>query len=212
MDFKRARGQEQKNIRIQQIIDITAELYGEIGYDKVTFTKIGERLELTRNILYHYISCKEDIFLLILRQDIEKMVADAEKTFTSHCKDIDEFIEKWAAFVGRQQRMLTLFSIVNTIILRGATRQAYIDYRTHIFACFNRLGRSAQIALPALKGDKTVKFIELQNSYAMTLYPASIEYKRANNIAVFETVGFGTRSFIPQYEMYLKIVIKGLLC
>lgn len=36
MEFRRARGSEQKLMRAQQIIDAAAELYMDIGYDKVT--------------------------------------------------------------------------------------------------------------------------------------------------------------------------------
>ena len=35
MDFIRARREEQKQVRIQQIVDAAAELYAEIGYDKL---------------------------------------------------------------------------------------------------------------------------------------------------------------------------------
>ena len=37
MDFIRARSGEQKRIRIEQITNVAAELYVEIGYDKVTY-------------------------------------------------------------------------------------------------------------------------------------------------------------------------------
>ena len=33
MGFIRARGEEQKKIRIQQIVDAAASLYAEVGYD-----------------------------------------------------------------------------------------------------------------------------------------------------------------------------------
>ena len=48
MDFIRARREEQKQVRIQQIVDAAAELYAEIGYDKVTFSQIGRKLNFTR--------------------------------------------------------------------------------------------------------------------------------------------------------------------
>lgn len=44
MNFIRARGEEQKKIRIQQIVDAAASLYAEVGYDKVTFSQIGRKL------------------------------------------------------------------------------------------------------------------------------------------------------------------------
>ena len=82
MNFIRARGEEQKKIRIQQIVDAAASLYAEVGYDKVTFSQIGRKLSFSRLNLYNYFRCKEDIFLTLLLQDIRCMVEDAEKTFS----------------------------------------------------------------------------------------------------------------------------------
>jgi len=59
--FLRAHGEEQKQQRVQQILDATSELYNEIGYDKVTFSKIAKKLDFSRINLYNYFSCKEDI-------------------------------------------------------------------------------------------------------------------------------------------------------
>ena len=48
MDFIRARGEEQKKIRVRQIVDTAAALYAETGYDKVSLSKIARKLNFTR--------------------------------------------------------------------------------------------------------------------------------------------------------------------
>ena len=88
MEFRRARNAEQKDIRRQQIINMTARLLEEIGYEKITFTEIGKCLSFTRINLYHYIANKNDIFLELLLQDIEEMVQDAENTFSRASKEL----------------------------------------------------------------------------------------------------------------------------
>ena len=65
MGFIRARSEEQKKIRIQQIVDAAAALYEEVGYDKVTFSQIGRKVSFSRLNLYTYYHCKEDIFLTL---------------------------------------------------------------------------------------------------------------------------------------------------
>ena len=52
--------------------------------------------------------------------------------------------------------------------------------------------------------------MEFENSYAMTLYPASMEYKKAQRIEILEKVGFGTGHFSPQFSKYLEIILMGL--
>lgn len=211
MNFLRAHGEEQKQQRVQQILDATAQLYDEIGYDKITFSKIAPRLNFSRINLYNYFSCKEDIFLLILVQEIKKLVDDAGKTFKTPYEDIDAFGYEWAALLLRHQRMLSLFSITNTIILAGATNEQHKAFRSDIYMEYCKLSKIAQHALPALSDSDAIRFIDLENSFALILYPASIEYKKANKIAIFPDAGYGTRAFAPQFVNYLKVVLRGLL-
>lgn len=210
MKFLRAHGEEQKQKRIQQIIAATASLYDEIGYDKITFSKIATKVDFSRINLYNYFSCKEDIFLLLLMQEIEGMVADAERTFTCAWYDIDAFCQQWAEMLLRHQRLLSIFSITNTIILAGATDEQHKAFRSDLYTEYCKLADVARIALPALSMDNAIRFINLENSFALVLYPASSEYKEANKITIFPEAGYGTRPFVPQFVNYLKIVLRGL--
>lgn len=210
MTFLRAHGEEQKQIRVQQIADATAKLYDEIGYDKVTFSKIGKSVNFSRINLYNYFTCKEDVFLLILLRDIKAMVDDAELSLTKVYTDEEEFIDKWTDVIMRHQRMLALLGIVNTVILRDATSENHKSFRINMFEHFKRLGRVFMRVLPCLNEHNINYFIDFENSYAMTIYPASREYKESQHIEVFAEAGYGTASFAPQYKRFLRTVIAGI--
>jgi AcrR family transcriptional regulator len=47
--------------RIQEILAIAAELFGERGYDAVSLDDVAERLDVTKGSLYHYFSGKEEL-------------------------------------------------------------------------------------------------------------------------------------------------------
>ncbi len=75
---------------------------------------------------------------------------------------------------------------------------------------FQDLHPVIHVALPSLNAEQISQFIELENSYSMTLYPASIEYKQSPNIEIFQDAGFGTRAFLPQFTSYLEIILRGI--
>ena len=209
MDFVRARNGEQKKLRIQQIIDAAAELYMEIGYDKVTFSQIGRKLNFMRHNLYNYYHCKEDIFLTLLLQDIEKMVEDVETTFTEPVTDREHFCFSWARLMLRHQRMLALLSIVNTVILKDASSEMHRRFRVEMNNSFKRLTERVRHIFPRFTEDQAYRFVEYENSYAMTLYPASLEYKESHHIEIFPDVGFGTRDFTTQFVQFLRILLNN---
>lgn len=211
MDFIRAHGEEQKQQRVQQILDAAVALYDEVGYDKITFSKIARKLDFSRINLYNYFSCKEDIFLLILMREIKAMVDDAGRAFTKPAPDAEAFIQSWAELMLRHQRMLAIFSIVNTIILRYATDDVHKKFRSDMFAEYRRLAQIVRLAVPALTQEQAIRFVDFENSFALILYPASVEYKEANKITIFPDAGYGTRNFLPQFVNYLRIILKGLL-
>lgn len=209
MTFQRAKNAKQRQQRIDEIIAAVIELYNEIGYDKITFSKISEKLRFTRATLYNYFTCKEDIFLLILENDIKEMVEDAKAVFAVPCKDEDSFLDAYTELMLRHQRVLSLMSIVNTIILKGATAAAYIEYRVKLYRHFNKLTEIVSVQFPSLSRGVVLHFIDIANSFAMTLYAASLEYKKAQKIPVFPHAGYGTGSFGPQFKTALRFILSG---
>ena len=210
MGFIRARGEEQKKIRIQQIVDAASSLYAEIGYDKVTFSQIGRKLSFSRLNLYNYYHCKEDIFLTLLLQDIWKTVEDARNTFSGAVTDRDAFCLAWAELMLRHQRMMALFSIANTVILKDASSEMHRRFRLEMSQTSDELVALVQELFPKFTREQAWLFVECESSYALTLYPASVEYKNRMHIEIFPDVGRGTRSFISQYVTFLKVLLKGL--
>ena len=210
MGFLRARGEEQKKIRIQQIVDAAASLYAEIGYDKVTFSQIGRKLSFSRLNLYNYYHCKEDIFLTLLLQDIWKMVEDARHSFSGPVKDRDAFCLAWAELMLRHQRMMALFSIANTVILKDASSDMHRRFRLEMSQTSDELIKLVQELFPKFTPAQAVLFVECESSYALTLYPARVEYKQRMHIEIFPDAGRGTRDFVSQYVTFLKVLLKGL--
>ena len=210
MGFIRARGEEQKKIRIQQIVDAAASLYAEIGYDKVTFSQIGRKLSFSRLNLYNYYHCKEDIFLTLLLQDIWNMVEDARNTFSGAVTDRDAFCLAWAELMLRHQRMMALFSIANTVILKDASSDMHRRFRLEMSQTSDELIKLVQELFPKFTPAQAVLFVECESSYALTLYPASVEYKQRMHIEIFPDAGRGTRDFVSQYVTFLKVLLKGL--
>lgn len=210
LGFIRARGEEQKEIRRQQIVDAAAALYAEVGYDKVTFSKIGRKVSFTRLNLYNYYPCKEDIFLTLLLQDRWNTLEDAQNTFSGAVTDRDAFCLAWAEMLLRHQRMMALFSIANTVILKDASSEMHKRFRLEISQISGELVKLVQEMFPAFSPEQASLFVTCESSYAMTLYPASLEYKKRMHIEIFKDVGSGTKDFASLYIPFLQVLLKGL--
>nr|MBO6294270.1 TetR family transcriptional regulator [Schwartzia sp. (in: firmicutes)] len=210
LGFIRARGDEKKEIRRQQIVDAAAALYAEVGYDKVTFSKIGRKVSFTRLNLYNYYQCKEDIFLTLLLQDRWNTLEDAQNTFSGAVTDRNAFCLAWAEMLLRHQRMMALFSIANTVILKDASSEMHKRFRLEISQISGELVKLVQELFPAFTPEQAYLFVTCESSYAMTLYPASLEYKKRMHIEIFKDVGSGTKDFVSLFIPFLQVLLKGL--
>lgn len=47
--------------RVQQILAVAAELFGERGYDAVNLDDVAERLDVTKGSLYYYFASKDEL-------------------------------------------------------------------------------------------------------------------------------------------------------
>src|SRR5687768_4284685 len=56
-----ARVQRKRGRRMQEILTVAAELFGERGYDAVSLDDVAERLDVTKGSLYYYFSSKEEL-------------------------------------------------------------------------------------------------------------------------------------------------------
>lgn len=76
------------------------------------------------------------------------MVQDAENTFSEPVKNCEVFIGAWTEMMLRHQRMMALFSITNTVFLKGATHEVHEAYRIRLHELFQRLEkRCARLCL-----------------------------------------------------------------
>ncbi|MBR1829706.1 MAG: TetR/AcrR family transcriptional regulator, partial [Atopobiaceae bacterium] len=111
-EFIRAHGEEQKAVRVDQIVDAALTLYAEIGYDKLTFSKLAKGLGFSRINLYNYFKTKEDLFLEIVRREYDALLEDVEKSLPDNPCSRDDYIEAWTRTLSRHGRALEMLVLM----------------------------------------------------------------------------------------------------
>ena len=116
-DFKRARSDAQKEIRMQEIKTAVDQLFAEKPYHEITLTTIADKLEWTRVNLYKYISTKEEIFLDICGDKRDVYYDALRAAFPENCGySADVFAEVWAGILNAHRDHLHYCDILSTII------------------------------------------------------------------------------------------------
>ena len=90
---------------LNQLLDVAARLFGELGYEATTLEQISQELGILKGSLYHYISSKAELHELVTRRRAEQLLAEVEaiagldlpaddklrRALRAHLGTIDEF-------------------------------------------------------------------------------------------------------------------------
>lgn len=90
---------------LDQLLDVAARLFGELGYEATTLERIAQELGILKGSLYHYISSKAELHSLVTGRRLAMLVDEVaaiakldlpaderlERALRAHLGTIDEF-------------------------------------------------------------------------------------------------------------------------
>ncbi|URZ04535.1 TetR/AcrR family transcriptional regulator [Clostridium felsineum] len=211
MQFQRARSEEQKNIRINEIVDATIDLYEKLQYDKITLALIAKQLSFSRANLYKYVNTKEEIFLLIISRDIRtwsKEVIDFFKQYETLKEE--EFCKFWAEILYRNKRIVELFCILNTIIARNVSAEKLADFKKQIHKDFTKIKKVVKKFFPFMNSEQLKYFIEYQMKYAVGVYPATIINDVQAKAIEISGIPSNVNDFESSFSKFLIVILNGI--
>ena len=171
MTWQRARSEEQKEQRISEIVHATARLYSKHRFEEISFTLIAREAGFTRSNLYKYFSCKEEIFLAFLKQDIIAWRKDLVKSFSGRKSHSAETIASlWVESLLRHRRLLDLLSVMPSFLEKHVTEERLVDFKRCANDELQVLSELLCRTFGALTPEKVGEFVELQMATAIGLY------------------------------------------
>lgn len=121
-EYIRARSDDQKEERLNQIKEAAESLFNQIPYTEITLTTIAEKLTWSRANLYKYVATKEEIFLELSAQKMAAYYSALISAFPEGNKYSPEVIsEVWAGILNANQDYLRYVSYLNPIIETNVT-------------------------------------------------------------------------------------------
>jgi len=212
MEWERARSEEQKELRIAEIVAATERLYKKYSFEEITFVLIAEEANFTRSNLYKYFNSKEEIFLEFLKQDIILWRKDIVKTYKKKKRySAEEFVSVWVEILNRHNRMLDLLSILFHFLEKNSSLEGVTTFK---FAIKHELAILIELLcdiFPNLRPEKAAEFIYLYTSTAIGLYQMTnyteVQLKAMENPELSDMkIEFNT-----YFEDAVKYLLQGLL-
>lgn len=128
-NFKRAKSEENKKIRFQEIMKATDELFHRYSYHEFGLTEIAKATNIVRSGLYKYVSSKEEIFLEIYLQKQSQTVSQIMQYMTDKKNTIEELSKAIAHCFYHHLDYIKYHQILNAIIETNVSVEKLADFK-----------------------------------------------------------------------------------
>lgn len=134
-EFIRARSPEQKEQRLNQIKDVVRRQFAERPYHEITLTTIAEELGWSRANLYKYVTTKEEVFLLLSRDECDAYFEALLAALPEGCGLSPATVaEVWAGIANAHREYFRLGDLLATIIETNVSLERLMDFKRAYYA------------------------------------------------------------------------------
>lgn len=173
MEFQRARNEEQKKARLQQILTAANELLNQYAYKDISLDRIAEGLHFSRANIARYASTKEEIFLILYVEDMQAVCR--ELIHACHTNDqlsVENFAVLFADICIKHTNFMRLNAILNTIIEENIKAERLAHYKKIMLQQTEAVVTLLLGQFPFLTGETAYEMVMILIGYMAGLYPS----------------------------------------
>ncbi len=169
--WKRANGEEQKDFRKREITDAALSLNASCPFSDMTLADIARHASFTRSNLYKYFSCREDLFLAILREEFLVWVERSEDIFSGRSCNLKEFSHLWIDLILQHPRLIELLSLSLSHLEKQAGEEALKGWYECYRGGTDRLNALIRNLFPTTERDDIDEFLNLLQAQIIGMVP-----------------------------------------
>lgn len=212
MNWQRARTDEQKEQRVDAILEATARLYESSSFEKITLAAIAREANFTRSNLYKYFRSKEEIFFEFLKHDVRLWRRDLVKNYADifSCS-VDTFADGWVKVLIRHKRLLRLVSVLYAHLEKKASRESLVGFKQMANQEFRQVSVVLCRLFPDLPEEQTLTFLQQQLAASIGLYTMTDLSATQRQVLEMPEFQHFQLDFADSFRLAVTYLLKGLL-
>lgn len=131
MGRQRARSREDKQERKRQLLDAAQQVFLQRGYDGASVAAIARRAEVAKGTLFLYFPGKEALFLELLREQLERWLAQVDRRLMEHEGGFtpEELAQLFAGTLAGHPLLQRLLPLLPGVLERGVDEGTLADFK-----------------------------------------------------------------------------------
>ena len=159
MKFKRARSDDQIELRKKEILNACKKLLMEKGYDDTTLLSISSLISVGRTTIYNYYPTKEDLFMELCTYETESLIKEMKDAYNKADKNkiYDEFKTMLMNVFKNYKYLFQYYAIYISKVMGKAKKENVDTFRKNISTPFKEYFRKWLLLVKPSISDEEVK-------------------------------------------------------
>ena len=209
---KRAINNEQKEIRRQQIMDATRQLFQETSYGTVSMAAVARRAGVAKGTLYLYFKTKEALFLALQTQEFMEWFDEVNEAVEGASRlSPDTFLQIIGNSLSNRSTFTRLIAILHTVLEHNISPKEAKLFKQMLRDNVLKTGALLESRLDFLQvgqgGQLLLQIYALVIGFQHLAEPAPIIVE---TIAADETLTLFDIDFLPRLLDTLRMILQGL--
>ncbi|QDV40808.1 Fatty acid metabolism regulator protein [Stieleria neptunia] len=198
MNWQRARRPEQKAERISTILDAAAELLDDNEYDTISMRDVAKRAGLGKASLYHYFKTKEEVFLALYREELERWLETVTTGLGRLRKPTPTRVaEMLTSALQRHQRFCRLMVLFAAVLERNLSQAFLVEFKRSLLEPAEAFAGTIQSVTPHFSIEDAKDFAFQHHALVAGLWPIAHPSPQVESVLqALEFQGFRTE-FAP---------------
>jgi AcrR family transcriptional regulator len=200
-----------------------AQLFMARPYHAITMAAIAESAGFTRPNLYRYFSTKEEIFLSVLRADLERWMEDLRAQWPAKATspatagvelvergELTGFVRQWVALIVQQPRLASLLPLLYPSLEQNSSEAVLRDFKLYMRDVVDELGRILSSPLPWLTEKGVAELVNTTVAIITGLMPMCTRGEMLNRVLQDLRLESFAVEFEPALRRTLELWFHGL--
>jgi AcrR family transcriptional regulator len=119
--------------RRETIVQAALRLILKLGYNKVTLADIAEQVGVSKGLISYYFPKKEDVFLAVLDQIVDRLTSDFEGYCNADATAPQKLMMFYNNLFGNEKRARRYYTVVIDYMAQSIRMKAVQEYTQHIY-------------------------------------------------------------------------------
>jgi len=212
MSWQRARTDEKKNQRKEEIYKAAFALFKKNGYDKVSFNSIAVEAGFTKSNMYRYFSSKEEIFLNVFADLFEQWVEEFRRLLQQLDQNApaQKFAKSWVDSMLEQPKFLDLIPILFISLERNSSFEQLLEFKRLAMGLLFSITIDITRIYPEIEGDKAFRLLNLSYAATANYWSATMQSDALKKVYELDEFMMLRPDFENDLTAAIEIIIAGL--